>query len=414
MPLALLRLARVATRHRRRTLRRRRRPRRPPGCSARCSACTRRRRAGRVDRHLDVRLRAGEPDPRRAARPARVRPGRAGRPARAYAAEPAAHRPARQGRAVRVRRELRPGGGRRARRSRPASTGSSTTAPAGSTRPGFGSRSAFLTSPTFGGDQLAGALDAAVRAVGRQPAALRRAGDQPPAHAEPGRSAGPAGARSATCRPNTHDWPQGRVLPLRPALRLPQRRLPRARGSATRRCPTSTPSTPFHRLELARPHRRPVMAEIDLISSHAPVVAGPRTWSTRPRSGDGSVVRRDARAGALQDGDLALARPGARGVRAVRSSTPCRRSCRPCEHYGDDNTVLVVLGDHQPAPVVSGTGADHDVPVTVVAKDPAVLRRIDVLGLAARPAPVARRRRCGGWTRSATGSCPRSDREPPH
>jgi hypothetical protein len=47
------------------------------------------------------------------------------------------------------------------------------------------------------------------------------------------------------------------------------------------------------------------------------------------------------------------------------------------QHYGNDRTVLVFLGDHQPAPVVSGPGADHDVPVTVVAKDPAVLRRID-------------------------------------
>ena len=42
----------------------------------------------------------------------------------------------------------------------------------------------------------------------------------------------------------------------------------------------------------------------------------------------------------------------------------------------DDNLVLVVLGDHQPAAVISGEGASHDVPVSVVAKDPAVLDRI--------------------------------------
>jgi hypothetical protein len=35
-----------------------------------------------------------------------------------------------------------------------------------------------------------------------------------------------------------------------------------------------------------------------------------------------------------------------------------------------------VLGDHQPAAVVSGPDASHDVPVTVVARDPAVLQRL--------------------------------------
>jgi hypothetical protein len=46
------------------------------------------------------------------------------------------------------------------------------------------------------------------------------------------------------------------------------------------------------------------------------------------------------------------------------------------EHYGTDDTVLVVLGDHQPATIVSGQDADHDVPVSVIARDPAVLRRV--------------------------------------
>ena len=44
--------------------------------------------------------------------------------------------------------------------------------------------------------------------------------------------------------------------------------------------------------------------------------------------------------------------------------------------YRDPNLVLVVLGDHQPATVVTGEGASHDVPVTVIAHDPAVLARI--------------------------------------
>ena len=41
--------------------------------------------------------------------------------------------------------------------------------------------------------------------------------------------------------------------------------------------------------------------------------------------------------------------------------------------YDQPNLVLVVLGDHQPARVVSGPDADHDVPISIISKDPAVL-----------------------------------------
>jgi hypothetical protein len=44
--------------------------------------------------------------------------------------------------------------------------------------------------------------------------------------------------------------------------------------------------------------------------------------------------------------------------------------------YGDDNLVMIVFGDHQAAPTVSGQDASHDVPISIIAKDPAVLDRI--------------------------------------
>jgi hypothetical protein len=50
------------------------------------------------------------------------------------------------------------------------------------------------------------------------------------------------------------------------------------------------------------------------------------------------------------------------------------------EHYGGDDLVLVMLGDHQPAPVITGANASRDVPVSVVARDPAVLDRVDDWG----------------------------------
>ena len=48
--------------------------------------------------------------------------------------------------------------------------------------------------------------------------------------------------------------------------------------------------------------------------------------------------------------------------------------------YGNDNTVLVFLGDHQPAPIVTGDNASRDVPIAIVAHDPAVLDRISGWG----------------------------------
>jgi hypothetical protein len=57
----------------------------------------------------------------------------------------------------------------------------------------------------------------------------------------------------------------------------------------------------------------------------------------------------------------------------------------------DPNLVLVVLGDHQPHSYVSGTDPGHDVPISVIARDPAVLASIDGWGWQAglHPAPDA-------------------------
>jgi hypothetical protein len=55
------------------------------------------------------------------------------------------------------------------------------------------------------------------------------------------------------------------------------------------------------------------------------------------------------------------------------------------------NLVLVVLGDHQPHTYVTGEGPGHDVPISVIAHDPAVLASIDDWGWddGLHPAPDA-------------------------
>ena len=61
------------------------------------------------------------------------------------------------------------------------------------------------------------------------------------------------------------------------------------------------------------------------------------------------------------------------------------------QHYGDKNLVMVVLGDHQPLPIVSGENSNHDVPISIIAHDPSVLKQVRSWGWNAglRPKPDA-------------------------
>ena len=134
----------------------------------------------------------------------------------------------------------------------------------------------------------------------------------------------------------------------------------------------------FERSERAVPDRGPLMAEMPLVSSHTPWAPIPRfvDWD---EVGDGSVY--DAIAA---DGK----RPGAVWKNPDKVRTEYRRSIEYSltslisyvEEFGDDQLVLIVLGDHQPAPIVTGDGASRDVPITIIARDPAVLDRISGWG----------------------------------
>ena len=252
---------------------------------------------------------------------------------------------------------------------------------------GFASRSAFLTSPTFGAiswlahSTLQSGLwvdsqqryDVLVTAPRQTLSSLfERAG---------WRAVGLAPA-------NNRDWPQGEFYGFDEFY--DSRNLgyegPRF-GYPT--MPDQYTLDAFHRLELAPHPRDPVMAEIDLITSHAP-------WSRVPRMidqaavGDGSVF--DGMPEQLPSaGDIW---PDPDRVKASYGDAIEYSLSALVEFvttYGDDDTVLVVLGDHQPATVVSGADAGYDVPVAVVARDPAVIERIQDWGWddGLRPGPDA-------------------------
>ncbi|GAA5202473.1 CDP-alcohol phosphatidyltransferase [Microbacterium jejuense] len=129
----------------------------------------------------------------------------------------------------------------------------------------------------------------------------------------------------------------------------------------------------FADTELAGAHE-PVMAEIDLVSSHTP-------WAPLPRLvpwhelGDGSVFDGQPALSASADAVWQDPRTVQRFYgRSVEYSLGALVSF--LQNIDDPDLVMLVLGDHQPAPIVSGPDASHDVPVTLIARDPAVLAAI--------------------------------------
>jgi hypothetical protein len=145
----------------------------------------------------------------------------------------------------------------------------------------------------------------------------------------------------------------------------------------------------FERTEHGRPDRPPVFAEIALASSHAPWPLIPPVigWD---QVGDGSAFQ------ALTSGEPRDA-VWAKGTDAVRSAYgrsiaySLQTLVSWVQASGDDDLVLVVLGDHQAAPMIIGPDAGYDVPISIITRDRGVLGRIDGWGWdeGMRPRPEA-------------------------
>jgi phosphatidylglycerophosphate synthase len=231
---------------------------------------------------------------------------------------------------------------------------------------GFSSRSGWLTSPTFGGiswlahstlqagvwvnsptryDQLV-ASDRLTLSQAFQRAGWRAVDDVPS---------------------NERDWAAGSSF--YHYDKIYDRRNVGYRGPtyAYASMPDQYVWTALQRLELARQDRPPLFAEVDLVSSHEPWTQVPPliAWN---RVGDGSIFK-----------SLPVDMTGARDARQGYGHSieyTLRTLFSFVEQYGRKNLVLVVLGDHQPATTVSGDDPTHDVPISVIAHDPAVMRRI--------------------------------------
>jgi phosphatidylglycerophosphate synthase len=253
---------------------------------------------------------------------------------------------------------------------------------------GFSSRSAFLTSSTFGGiSWLAHSTLQSGVWVDRQ----RRYDQLVKSHRLTLSVAFKrAGWRTVSDAPSDNrTWPQGTSF--YHYDKLYDRRNVGYRGPTFTYAsmPDQYVLAALQRLELGRPGRRPLFAEVDLVSSHTPWTRIPHLigWSD---VGDGSTfssipVDKPTKAALWSDPERVRAAYG----QSIEYTLNALVSF--VQHYGDDNLVLVVLGDHQPATIVTGQGPSHDVPISVIAHDPRVLDRIAGWGWGdgLRPGPRA-------------------------
>jgi hypothetical protein len=247
------------------------------------------------------------------------------------------------------------------------SSGTQTLASAG-----FGTRSAFLDSPTFGGiSWLAHSTLQSGLWVNNQQRYNQLVASNRYTLSD---AFSRAGWRTVGDVPsNTEPWPQGSSFYHYDQLYDEHNVGYAGPKFSYASMPDQYTLAAFQRMELAGGHP-PVMAEIDLVSSHTP-------WTPLPRMvdpakiGDGSIfdpmpAQGPTPSALWQNAGQVRASYG----QSIQYSLTALVSFVTNAH--DDNLVLVLLGDHQPATIVSGSHASHRVPITIVAHDPSVLQRI--------------------------------------
>ena len=239
-------------------------------------------------------------------------------------------------------------------------------------RAGWATRSAWLTSPGFGGiSQLAHSTLQAGRWVNT---------DQRYAELVASRrftlsdAFGKAGWRTVSDSPEDDvAWPPGTQF--YHFDKLYDRRNVGYHG------PTfSYPSMPdqytlaaFQRLELT-PGHKPVMAEIDLVSSHYPWAPLP-TMVPWDKVGNGSIfdpmpARSESPITVWRNANTVRQFFG----RSIQYSLQALTSW--VTELKDPNLVLILLGDEQPAAPITRPGASHEVVISIIARDPSVFRPI--------------------------------------
>ncbi|MER5692845.1 sulfatase-like hydrolase/transferase [Streptomyces mirabilis] len=132
--------------------------------------------------------------------------------------------------------------------------------------------------------------------------------------------------------------------------------------------------TAFERLVHSKKHDKPLMSTIILTSSHQPWAPIPELVP-QDQVGDGSIYNAIEKAG-KKPADIITDSTKSKQEYGKSIQYSVSSLINYLVKYGNKNTVLIFLGDHQPIARVSGNHASRDVPVSIVAKDPKVLDKI--------------------------------------
>lgn len=254
---------------------------------------------------------------------------------------------------------------------------------------GLASASAWVTSPTVGGlswlahgTLLSGLwIDSQARydrlMISNQPSLNRLFAD--------------AGWKTVAAMPAiTMDWPEAAYYGYRQVLAAADLDY-RGKPFNWVTMPDQYTLSAFERLGRvpARTAGEKVMAEIALISSHAPWTPVPRLldWST---VGDGTIFNEQAESGdppAVVWADPERVRR--QYIQTIDYSLETLGSYMARFH---NDTVFVILGDHQPAAIITGPDASRAVPLHVVSSDRELVARFAAEGFASGmvPAPDTR------------------------
>jgi phosphatidylglycerophosphate synthase len=244
---------------------------------------------------------------------------------------------------------------------------------------GFHSRSGFLISPTFGGGSW---LAHSTLNSGLWVHNLRRYAQLVPERRFTLASAfNRAGWRTVDDVPsNDRAWPEGKAFYHWDKLYNRNQVGYRGPGFSYASMPDQYIYSALQRLELGKTHRRPLFAEVDTVSSHQPWNRIPEEvpWS---KVGNGSIYNRIPMH--YEGGSFLSFWDNASRVQAGYGESivyTIKTLNSFIQHYGKKNLVVIELGDHQPREPVTGEQAGHQVPISIIAHDPKVLKAIESWG----------------------------------
>jgi hypothetical protein len=244
---------------------------------------------------------------------------------------------------------------------------------------GFHSRSGFLVSPTFGGGSW---LAHSTLNSGLWVHNLRRYAQLLPEQRFTLASAfNRAGWRTVDDVPsNDRPWPEGKHFYHWDKLYDRNQVGYRGPSFSYASMPDQYIYSALQRLELGKTRRRPLFAEVDTVSSHQP-------WNRIPEEiawnkvGNGSIY--DHLSNHFEGGSFLSFWEDAARVQAGYGSTivyTLNSLTRFIQHYGKKNLVVIELGDHQPREPVTNEHASHQVPISIISHDPKVLEAIEGWG----------------------------------